>query len=46
MIINNHEAPSLEEIDGVSAFHSVRYDDEGMKMYRYIDIGPGKLVKY
>ena len=34
------------EIKHVSAYHSVEYLDEGMKLYKYFDIGPGVMVNY
>ena len=41
-----YDPPLQIEIKGVSSYHSIKYLDEGMRLYRYFNIGAGILVKY
>ena len=48
VIESNHSETSLTgtKIKNVSSYHSIKYLEEGMQLYKYFDIGPGVQVKY
>ena len=35
-----------QEITGINSYHSIKFFDDHMKLYRYFEIGSGKIIKY